>query len=42
MERLILIATLGFRVYYLWHHEYKSIQHKPCSNMMDVIHLVVP
>ena len=42
MERLVLIATLGFRVYYLWHHDYVSIQHKPCSNIMDVVQLVVP
>ena len=41
MERLVLIATLGFRVYYLWHHDYVLIQQKPCSKIMDVVQLVV-
>ena len=41
MERLVLIATLGFRVYYLWHHDYVLIQHKPCSHVLDVVQLVV-
>ena len=42
MERLVRIAALGFRVYYLWHHDYVSIQHKPFSNVLDVVQLVVP
>ena len=42
MERLVLIATQGFRVHYLWDHDYVSIQHKPFANVLDYVHLVVP
>jgi hypothetical protein len=42
MERLTLIASKAFRVYYVWHHEYTVIQNKPFANMSDCLRRIHP
>jgi hypothetical protein len=42
MERLTLIASKGFRVYYVWHHEYQVIQKKPFATMTDCLRRINP
>jgi hypothetical protein len=42
MERLSLIASKGFRVYYVWHHEYKALRNKPFANITDCLRQIHP
>jgi hypothetical protein len=38
MERLQFIQSKGYRVRYIWEHEFMKIKNKPLSNVMDCVH----
>jgi hypothetical protein len=38
MERLRCIQSKGYRVRYIWEHEFMKINKKPLSNVMDCVH----
>jgi hypothetical protein len=42
MERLAIIASEEFLVYYVWHHEYMTIEKKPFSYMTDCLRRINP
>jgi hypothetical protein len=37
MGRLTLIASKGFRAYYVWHYEYQARQKNPFATMTDCL-----
>lgn len=38
MDRMAVIKSLGYEVWYVWEHDFATIRNKPFSNIMSIVH----